>query len=71
MKRELQRIEFVDIIQPRWEHNSSCVKEGPNDRFQGFYVEKDFFQIEQKVKKSDELIIRDMIINNDEHAIKV
>ena len=56
MKRELEPIEFIDIIQPKWENNSSCVKEGPDDSIKGFYAEKYFVRSSKKSKKSNELI---------------
>lgn len=71
MNRELQPVEFIDIIQPKWKKNSIYVKEGPDDCLQGFYPEKDFFRSSKKSKKSNELIIRDMIIKSDEHVVKV
>ena len=71
MTREFQTFEFIDIIHPKWERNSSCVKEGPDDHLRGFYAEKDFVRSSKKLKKSDELIIRDIIINNDKCAVKV
>ena len=64
MKRELQPVEFIDIIHTKWENNSRCVKEALDGHLQGFYVEKDFVRSNKKSKKNDEMI-RDMIINND------
>ena len=71
IEKELHPVEFIDLIQRERENNSSNVEEEPNNRPQGFYVEKDFVKSSKKSKKSNALLIKDMIINSDEHAVKV
>ena len=71
MKKELIIVKFIDLTQPKRENNSSCVEEEPNNRPQGFYAKKDFVRSSKKSKKSNEMFIKDMIINSDEHVVKV
>ena len=68
----MQPVEFVDLVHPERENSSSSDEKEPNNSTQRFYVRKScFVKSSKKPKKSDELLIKDMIINSDEHAVKI
>lgn len=71
MEKELKPVQFVDLVQPERENSSSNGEEEPENRTKRFYVNNDFVKLNKNPKKSDELIIKDMIINNHEDVVKI
>ena len=73
--QELQSVEFIDLIQPKDEEDSSDSEKVTENQKQGFYVKKFFVKPRKMSRKNNKVrmnpIIKDLIINNEEDANKV
>ena len=61
MGKELQPVEFVDLIHPENENSSSSDEEEPKNHTQMFYVKKGFVKSGKRPKKSDELQLNPLL----------
>ena len=51
IKKYLQPVKFIDMIELEMENNSSCVEEEPNNCPYGFYVEKYFLRLKKNQRR--------------------
>ena len=72
---ELQLVEFIDLIQPKDEEDSSDSEEATKNQTQRFYVKKFFVKPRKMSREKEKVqmnpIIKDLIINKEENVVEV